>query len=532
MKLSLKELYAHKDFDVRLKVQAMQRVSFVAMSLLSVAVVLSFTVTKNYAAGTINLLVIGLFAFSLFLLYKRAFAAASLLNVGTIFMAMAALGILLASGSSGDLFKIAAMMAPVMMAAALYAYASWVLVGVALGSLIYVLIFFLTQRGHWEQAGVSDVTSVLILLMLGGILLLSTMKNSARVLRQSRKDEHFATQNFDKLTSLIRSVREGLSVGSALNDASRNSSRSAEKIRCDMDEIQMALDCLHQELESARSDQENIALSREDVVSRIDEQSVAMAQSSASVEQLTATVHTMNETVMRRAKAVDELVSSSREGASQLAHSRKSMAMVAENSEKLLDVIDVIEDVAGRTNLLAMNAAIEAAHAGDSGRGFAVVAQEIRKLAEETNSQSSVIKASLENNIAQVRNSSVENQRTIEIFDDVSQRADEVGQAIHSILDGLSEFSSGTGEITAAMGHLNQSNSAVREALAQMEAATGRIEESLLSIGDAAVGVDGRMSSLVAVSKQIVEGGRELERAGEENDSHMKKLELVINSLE
>ncbi|MCL1815130.1 MAG: methyl-accepting chemotaxis protein [Treponema sp.] len=200
----------------------------------------------------------------------------------------------------------------------------------------------------------------------------------------------------------------------------------------------------------------------------VEQQTGSVSRSSTAIEEMLANIQSVTNTLIRNAGNVSELAQASQAGRSSLDEVSRDIQEIDRESAGLLEINTVMENISSQTNLLSMNAAIEAAHAGEAGKGFAVVAQEIRKLAENSSKQSKTISQVLQNIKGSIDKITSSTDVVMEKFQAINERVQTVSDQEENIRNAMEEQGQGSQQILEAISSLNQLTQLVENGSSRM----------------------------------------------------------------
>lgn len=223
---------------------------------------------------------------------------------------------------------------------------------------------------------------------------------------------------------------------------------------------------------------------------------------SSAVEQMVANIQAVSESVQKANTALKALSSATSDGKNTLVVTNTISQKIAEQSGGLLEASNIIENIAAQTNLLAINAAIEAAHAGDTGRGFAVVAGEIRKLAEESSTQGKNISGTLKM-ITAIDQLVKAASLAVEKFTVISQHTDAVQESASMVAFFMAKQAKAGKEVLGSMQDINAVTQAVKQGSAEISNGSERVIDEVQNLDMVTHSLQNRMEAMASNFMQI-----------------------------
>ena len=264
------------------------------------------------------------------------------------------------------------------------------------------------------------------------------------------------------------------------------------------------------------------------LVTRIELQTENITQSSGVITQMAENTGHITQMLEQNNELIKKVYGQTKLGKEGARTANEVVRQIAEKSESLLEASQVIQNIASQTNLLAMNAAIEAAHAGESGKGFAVVADEIRKLAEESNMQGKqigvVIKESTEI-IGRLTETGAQAEKTfIDVYESVSEISDKEDLMVSVMTD---QAESGS-QALEAMNKINGVTDEIRAGSAEMLEGGSQIEQEMHKLAGITAETTDNMNEIASGAEQITKAVEEVTAIVEQNRTSIMNLAQEI----
>jgi len=476
-----------------------------------------------------------LFLVSLALIRFRRYMMASTVSIVGILMDTLWLGLFIPFSDARDLYRLAlyifascivnSMLSINIRQIVIYAFAAFfVMAGVS-------LLVYAPKVGGFKGEFLTVFTTLFLVYFPSNLVIYYTGKLSGDLIKLAESELATNRAKALALDELIQNAKGSLEIGKTLLDASAESRRRSLGIKESLSKLRVSSKGMSNDSRCTDDANKEVVEYTRIMQKSVTNQNSFLEQTSSSVTEIMATIRNIAHLAEQKKEIMDAVLKKIETQGQEIERINGSFDKIRDSSKDVLAVAGGILDISEKTNMLAMNASIEAAHAGASGKGFAVISGEIRKLSQETQASTKSIGDALTRNDAVVSEaSSIVSAYTQHIKTVVNDVRDTF-YAIEEIINGLGEISHGTSELTSATGNMvsvaRDTEDAVNSVAKKIDESSNSVEQ----ISNFACSLE-EMIGTLETDFHAIEGVLErVTDVGERNITNIQKLEADMDRI-
>lgn len=343
-----------------------------------------------------------------------------------------------------------------------------------------------------------------------------------------RVDDYVPVEQFDEVGALASAINKFISsqkdflqqlatIGNKVSSSSEQMqtivedvSSAGEEMAASIDQVSSHAAAQLSSVEKTGGSLKELLASLNTITESVETQSGFVEQTSTAMNQMAESIRSVSDSTSKANSLSGQLEEVAQEGHKAVDDSVQAIKKIEAASREVGEMVSLISDFAERTNLLSMNAAIEAAHAGESGKGFAVVAEEVRNLAHNSSESAKNITAQLNNMLEAVEHGVQLSENAGSALSNIASDVNASADLIREISSAMEEQTDGTTQILDSMSALVDATNSIREVVDQQKA---------------------RNSEMAAAIQNLVKSFQEIQHATSEQSNGTDRIVSSVNSL-
>ncbi len=345
------------------------------------------------------------------------------------------------------------------------------------------------------------------------------------------KSYNVFVSSLHEIISKIKNTKQKLTeAGTVMDQSSGETTNSVDEIIQNINKMQQHVSSQTDSVNETAGTVNQIVSNIGSLEKMIESQNSQVQQASSAVEQMIGNIVRVNKNMEKIEESFDALRDQAKEGESKQQYVNERITEIEQQSSLLQEANQAIAAIAEQTNLLAMNAAIEAAHAGESGKGFSVVADEIRKLSETSSQQSKTIGDQLNNIMESITTVVSASALSSASFKAVSEQIEATDELVKEMTTTMEEQENGSEQIKKALRSMTESSVEVRSASQEMALGSKSILEGVTLLQNASIQIKEEAQNLSENTNVVNTNTNLLSKATESINSSILEIGKQIDT--
>ncbi len=376
-----------------------------------------------------------------------------------------------------------------------------------------------------------DIKETISAIVIGTIAFLGS--NSAILLLNKQKDlindkavseKNLTDSSLATLKSVLNQSSENLEIGTVLNQQIENLSNSFAVIKNLYDYLNSQSNILSEQTITISNSSNQIKEHVQNMKTNIEEQSDSLAQTSTAMTDISQNIQNISRIADERKESMKLMEESILGQQTKISELVNEVEKVQQSTATISNFVNTVNAIAGRTGLLAMNASIEAAHAGTLGKGFSVIAQEIRKLSDETNKNAHNIEEELNQVIELVSTATITAQDCINYTNTSNESLKSTITGIEEILLQIGKISTWVDDVLVSVNNIVQNSETSNMLVSQSVEKINHEDEAFHSISDFVSEIKDRVQNMETQINTVEEALLSVQKIAKENSDSVEKL--------